>query len=328
MSQQNDNRTTMRQTSTLTVEYAAELAAAIRAGVLPTPGVAATSVAKQLETHADSLLKELAAPAQPLETAGSQGVRLPGTVRGLLQVAAAGGRTGDLTMAIGRAFQIQNSQRRSQLIAVGSSFSICSLAAIGTLAVMLSNGPLIESQYQLQTGKPSQPSFSLATAFGPTPVTVGLFLLAALGFLILTILIVRSRRGLNRSLSRWITSEAHVAMTATDLPALDRQDIIRALLAGWCRTVPGDASTDGGLLEHALIASPPHQAVAIERAAGFHRRVVTQRESQPSTLIPVTGSLVAGVAVLLYGIALMRPLAQLFETLASAPAVTLWEAVR
>ena len=318
----------MQQASTLTGEYAAELAAAIRAGVLPTPGMAAASVATQLESHADSLLGELAAPAESLKTAAAQGVRLPETVRGLLQVAAAGGQTGDLTMAIGRAFQIQNSQRRSQFIAVGSSFLICSLAAIGTLAVMLSTGPLLESQYQLQTGKPSQPSFSLATAFGPPPVTVGLFMLAAVGFLMLTILIVGSRRRLNRSLARWMTSEAHVAMASADLPASERQAIIRALLAGWCPTVPTGFATEGGLLEHALKAPSPEQAVAIERTASFHRRVVTQLESQPSPLIPVAGSLVAGIAVLLYGIALMRPLAQLFETLASAPAVTLWEAVR
>ena len=316
MSQQNDNRATMRQASTPTAEYAAELAAAIRAGILPTPGVAATSVAKQLDTYADSLRGEIAPP------------EMPGTVRGLLHVAAAGGPTGDLTVALGRAFQVQNCQRRSQLIAVGSSFFICILAVIGTLAVMLSNGPLLESQYQLQTGKPSQPSLQLATAFGPTPVTVGLFMLAALGLLILATLIVGSRRRLNRSLARWMTSEAHVAMASTDLPASERQAIIRALLAGWCPTVPTGSATDGGLLEHALKASPPEQAEAIERTASFHRRVVTQLESQPSPLIPVTGSLVAGIAVLLYGIALMRPLAQLFETLASAPAVTLWEAVR
>lgn len=323
------------------------LAAAVRAGLLPTPGAAPVPLADSLEADQAELSAALADHPVCGGTAGGPLERLPGTVRGPLQIAAAAGPTADLVHALGRAFGIQRSDRADRRVVLGSTMVVCGLAAVGTLVLTFWNAPLLERQMQFQAADANLRRAFLADAFGPWPVAVSLVGLVLLCVASWAAIVVSGHRRLNRSLARWVASEAHAAMSSTGLSADNRAAIIRHLLAGWCPTAESEGlagweqcpATDGGttrppqgeacgLLGMALATPPPRQAAALARAVLFHRRHVEQLGLLRPRLPRVFGSLAAGLAVLLYGIALMRPLAGLFEALSTTPAATLWEAAR
>ena len=317
----------MSQVSPSLWNTARDLDAAIRAGLLPLPGTAKEPLLKRL-ADADDLPAWVEANRTTSTSLFGRLKPIPGTVRGPLQIAAAGGGSNDLLAALGRGFGIQQSHRRSRAIVLVSTSSICILAAIGVLALATFNAPLIEQQQLLQTGDNQPPLSFLRAAFGPLPMLVSLtafVLLAAIG---LTATMIASHRRIDWSLSRWIASEAHNAMEQTLLTVTERRAIVHELLVDWCWLPSESALACAGLLGVALADESPQKAASLARAVRFHRRQGDLLEAEQSRLIPTLGSLTAGLAVLLYGIALMRPLAALFETLATTPVVTLWEATR
>jgi len=317
----------MSQVSPSLWNTARDLDVAIRAGLLPLPGTAKEPLLKRL-ADADDLPAWVEANRTTSTSFFGRPKSIPGTVRGPLQIAAAGGGSNDLLAALGRGFGIQQSHRRSRTIVLVSTLSICILAAIGVLALAAFNAPLIEQQQLLQTGENQPPLSFLKSAFGPVPMMVffaASVLLAAIG---LTATMIASSRRIDWSLSRWIASEAHTAMEQTPLTVSERRAIVHELLVDWCRLPSESALTTTGLLGAALADESPLKATSLTRAVRFHRRQGDLLETEQSRLIPTLGSLTAGLAVLLYGIALMRPLAALFETLATTPVVTLWEATR
>lgn len=304
-----------------------ELAAMIRAGFLPIPGTAAEPLLEQLEADAGLTTRH---EADETASAGLSGrLRpIPGTVLGPLRIAAAGGAPTQLLTALGRAFGIQRSHRSSLRLVLTSTVAISSLAVIGTLFLTAFNRPLIDQQQLLHTGRSQPPAPFLTAAFGGVPVVAGLAVVLLLAGFCLVAAIIGARRQLDWSLARWLASEAHEALRPTDLPDNDRRAIVRELLAGWCQMPPGSALDTTGLLGMALATQRPQQASALTRAVCFHRRQGDRLETDQNRLLPMLGSLVTGLAVLLYGIALMQPLAGLFETLATVPVVTFWEATR
>jgi hypothetical protein len=68
----------------------------------------------------------------------------------------------------------------------------------------------------------------------------------------------------------------------------------------------------------------PGRGAALASVAGFYRDTSDALLERRIKMLPVVGSIVAGVAVLLYGIALFTPLARLFDTIASMPVAPPW----
>lgn len=201
--------------------------------------------------------------------------------------------------------------------ALGYPLLVCGLAVAGTLWVSLDTDPLIRD-VEDSFREPPAPAFRPAwSGLGPLEATVlAGGALAAIG---LTAWILRLRRGSAGLLTSAARCDVLADLVGSACPADERGRLAGEIVAA---VAPTTAATPPLV---AFAESQPDvdaRAELLRATAAFYRGLDVRRRRRLGRIVPVVGSLVAGIAVLAYGLALFRPLAGLLESLA-APRDTL-----
>ena len=104
-------------------------------------------------------------------------------------------------------------------------------------------------------------------------------------------------------------------LAGCDCPPAARGRIADEILAGLDDAAP---STPPLVFLAESQADIDQRAALLRTTASFYRSLAERRRRRMQRLVPIVGSLFAGIAVLGYGLALFRPMARLLDTLAVA----------
>jgi hypothetical protein len=188
-------------------------------------------------------------------------------------------------------------------------------------------GPLLSRQLVFQTDRDPVPDPSIVLAFGPHPLSV---LLLVGGTTLAGWWWVSSRqtRRMEDAIGRWISSELRSILANRPSAAARQAEIAAELI---CLSSPHRGRRPPvitGLVASIQQIETLPQPESLRSVAGFHRRQMESLDRGQWDTAAITGSLVAGVAVLLYGIMLVQPVTRLLTSLATAPVVPPWEVLR
>ncbi len=280
---------------------AEEMAAVVEAGLPLVPGLAPAGPRALAAVAAD--LRRQGGPALVATAAA----RLPGPVQGVLTAVAAGADGPRLLAALQQAAAAAQESRRRMLRAIVYPLFVGMLAVLGIGWLARRTPPLEEdtlvSRGPVVTAVPDAMPVLLAIA-RPAVVGVPLALAAtvAWGF----------ARGRRRSAGHAdaLVCEARAAVAEANGSA-DLAERVAADIGG---AATGQRAIDRPLAAYAAARSDPLERVeSLRAAAGFYRLLDERRTSRRGRLLPVIGVLAAGFLVLLYGLALFGPLAEMLE---------------
>ena len=186
------------------------------------------------------------------------------------------------------------------------------LAILGTLWTTSTNVWLIRNL----EGSFQEPPITAAAGEWPR-ITPGQGMLMAGGIAIAVALaawIARVGRSLGSHVGQAARCDVLAQLAGSDLVPADRDRMASELMQG----IDPPLHTNGGPLV-ALVESEPdidRRAATLRATAAFYRGLDDRQRRRARRLVPIVGCLIAGLAVLLYGVALFRPMTRLFESLA------------
>jgi len=188
---------------------------------------------------------------------------------------------------------------------------IVMLALSGLIWVTLTDGRLIRELEATFHDPPRAAPVSPWPTMGPVEMTI-----AVTGTLTIAALAAWLARLARRDPDHFaaaVRCDLLAELTSCDCPATVRHRLANDLLAGVGLASPSTARPLGALVERE--ADVDARASHLWAVAMFERGLDDRRRRWVRRLAPVLGCLIAGVAVLLYGVALFRPMARLFETI-------------
>jgi hypothetical protein len=186
------------------------------------------------------------------------------------------------------------------------------LAILGTLWTTTTNDWLIRNL----AGSFHEPPITAAAGEWPR-ITPGQGMLMAGGIAVAVALaawIARLGRLVGCHAGQAARCDLLAELAGSDLVPADRDRLASELMQG----IEPPLHTAGGPLI-ALVESEPdidRRAATLRATAAFYRGLDDRRRRRARRLVPIVGCLIAGLAVLLYGVALFRPMTRLFESLA------------
>ena len=185
------------------------------------------------------------------------------------------------------------------------------LALSGLIWITLTDGRLIRELEATFHDPPTTAPVSLWPTMGPVEVTMAIA--GALAIVTLVAWLARLARRDPDHFAAAVRCDLLAELTSCDCPAAVRHRLANDLLAGIGLASPSAARPLGALVERE--ADVDARASHLWAVAMFERGLDERRRRRVRRLAPVLGCLVAGVAVLLYGVALFRPMARLFDTI-------------
>lgn len=186
------------------------------------------------------------------------------------------------------------------------------LAILGTLWTTTTNDWLIRNL----AGSFHEPPITAAAGEWPR-ITPGQGMLMAGGIAVAVALaawIARLGRLVGCHAGQAARCDLLAELAGSDLVPADRDRLASELMQG----IEPPLHPAGGPLI-ALVESEPdidRRAATLRATAAFYRGLDDRRRRRARRLVPIVGCLIAGLAVLLYGVALFRPMTRLFESLA------------
>lgn len=246
---------------------------------------------------------------------------VPAPARGVMRLAAAGGDVRTLLTFLERVVAVDRRRRWDVRVALSYPTAVIVCAVVGIVLLIIIQDPLI-SQFsepiQMAMPAPEVPLTPVQDA-----VTVPAGGVAAVVAAIAVIWFSRGQRQAQAS-RRWaaVACELEAICDEVGVAADRRESILEDL-----RPVAAPSRS--------VVAFPPlarflHTQAAAARPGGFAALADFYRESSDAVserrarFVPVIGAIVAGMAVLLYGVALFVPLTRLFEMIASMPVAPPW----
>lgn len=304
---------------------ARQIAAATRAGVAVLPGMAAESdgLAADLDAVADAIERRCAA-GEPAEAVVAQEARrLPPACGAVLATEASGGDGHAALVALQDAAECRAASAWRWWLDVAYPLVVCALAMAGLVSLTRWYGPLIASVDDTMSGPRA------GAIFDSRPVVEAVRLPAlavAAGIAALTLgwMLVRGRRAVVDPAPRARFGRAAAAVLAAEDAGAGQGlgDAIVTAISG--QPLPAGVAA-GALVAHAAaIGDPALRRAALATVARHERMVAVARGQTQGRLPAVIGSVVAGLAVLLYGVALFKPLVTLMQRVAEQPAVEQW----
>lgn len=194
---------------------------------------------------------------------------------------------------------------------------VAALALFGLAWITRTDGRLIRTIEATFHDPPSAAPVSPWPTFGPVDMAI-----AVAGMLAITALVAWLARLCRRDpdhAAAAVRCDLLAELTSCDCPGAERHRLADELLAGVGLTGPSAARPLAALAEGE--ADVDARASHLRAVAMFERGLDHRRRRRVRRLVPVIGCLVAGVAVLLYGVALFRPMARLFDTIARPQAM-------
>ena len=186
------------------------------------------------------------------------------------------------------------------------------LASGGTLWTTATNDWLIRNL----EGSFHEPPITAAAGEWPR-ITLGQGMLIAGGIAVAAALaawIVGLGRSVGCHAGQAARCDVLAELAGSDVVQADRDRLASELMQG----IDPPRHTAGGPLI-ALVESEPdidRRAATLRATAAFYRGLDDRQRRRARRLVPIIGCLIAGLAVLLYGVALFRPMTRLFESLA------------
>ena len=237
------------------------------------------------------------------------------TGSGALEDAAACGADGEVLQGvIAEARATARDDRAHFRMALLYPAFVCGLALLGILWTTLTNDRLMQGVEDSFLEPPIPTSQTLPFGLGPLDVALATAALLAAGGLALWI--VRLGRQSGRNAAAAAQCDVAAELTTCDCTPAASDRLSRGIVADINPTL---ASSTPALVSVAQSPGDIDERAALLRAtAGFYRSLDDRHRRSVRRLVPVVGSLIAGIAVLCYGLALFRPLTSLFESLAAA----------
>lgn len=186
------------------------------------------------------------------------------------------------------------------------------LALLGTLWSTAANDRLIRDLETSFREPPIPGSDRSWPGLGPVEGAV-----LAAGFavaLVLATWIMRRGRALGRHAGQAARCYILAVLAGGDASPAERDRIASDLVVGI-----GSARRAGDSPLIAMVDREPDidsRAATLRAAAGFFQGLDARQRRRARLLVPIVGCLIAGLAVLMYGVALFRPMTSLFESLA------------
>ena len=234
--------------------------------------------------------------------------------RGLAEATACGADGEVLQGVIEEARAASRDDRAHFRLALLYPASVCGLALLGILWTTLVNDRLMQGVEDSFLAPPIPAPHLLPFGLGPLDVAFAVAALLAAAALTLWILRLGRQSGRNAAAAAQCDVLAELTSCACPLATSDR--LSRGIVADLDPTL---ASATPPLVSFAQSPADIDERAALLRAtAGFYRSLDDRHRRSVRRLVPIVGSLIAGIAVLCYGLALFRPLTSLFESLAFA----------
>ena len=245
---------------------------------------------------------------------------VPAPARGVMRLAAAGGDARELLGFLERMVSLDRRQRWDGVLAACYPIGVSCCAVVGIAVLAVVQDPLINS-----LAEPIQVAVPAAEP-APTPVWDAVVLPAGIAVASLAAIVVIwatqwQRRAEASRRRAAVACELASICEGIGLEGSRRDEILDDL-----KGVTGDLLAPAFPPLAAVVDKQPTpgRGAALASVAGFYRDTSDALLERRIKMLPVVGSMVAGVAVLLYGIALFTPLARLFDTIASMPVAPPW----
>lgn len=245
---------------------------------------------------------------------------VPPPARGIMRLAAAGADARSLLGFLERIVAADRRRRWDSLVAVSYPVGVSVCAAVGIVLMAIVQDPQINrlaEPIQVALPQPEVPATPVYDAVA-WPAGVAAVVVAAV------IAIWRATGQRKREMSRrWAAVACELdSIAASCSLSRERRDEILADL----QPVTGLATSRPlpPLAHYLRGRKGASQAVGMGAVAAFYRETTEAVAERRTRLLPVMAAMIAGVMVLLYGIALFVPLTRLFETMASMPVAPPW----
>lgn len=245
---------------------------------------------------------------------------IPIPFRGILRLTLAGGDAHRLTEMV--RFIVVEEQRAAwdKLVSLMYPLFICVATCFGILFFVLFNTPLLvalEAPFELSKAViPNTSNPIIESVLMPGVVVVCILLLTVGVFLA-----VNRRCEIVRDRDLMFVCQCRAVLDTLDLTDSEQADM-------WTELVPPEKSKcdeSSSLLVQQVLKMPRvSRSSCMPYMVGWYRQRLLSGLARHKASIPVVGSVVAGGAVLLYGVALMQPLVDLFTSIAQLPVVPIW----
>jgi len=246
---------------------------------------------------------------------------VPAPARGIMQLAAAGGDVRTLLGFLERMVALDRRRRWDGVLAVIYPAGVALCAVLGIVVLAIVQDPLLTTLAEpIQVAVPQELSSAATPVWDAVagPAGVAAAIVAALAVVWAAGLKRRSEASRRRAA---VACELQGISDEIRLSAEQRDEILDDL-----RSITPASSAAPAFPPLAAYVSK--QLSAGQRAfsplAAFYRETSDAVAERRVQLLPVVGAMVAGLAVLVYGIALFVPLTRLFTTLASMPVAPPW----
>ena len=191
---------------------------------------------------------------------------------------------------------------------------VIGLALLGTAWTMVTQQQLItslENEFQ----SPPVPAEASWPRVGLADLTLGLTGVVIAVALAAWIVRVSGLVGRHAGRAARCDVMAEITSAANETPPAQREQLATAVVQAINLPTPGTTSP---LVSYAEAQSDIDSRAATLRAtAAFYRSLDERQRQKARRLLPLAGSLIAGMAVLCYGVALFRPMAGLLVSLAA-----------
>jgi hypothetical protein len=255
--------------------------------------------------------QDMVAMLEAMRRAGlAPGMGAGGSTRAILLAEQACGAGLGVARVLVEAVRDRAADDRSWRMAVAYPAVVCVGAATGAVALAAAIGPRIEA-VALGPGAPGG-HFGAAGTDEPGRILLAAGAVALTAATVMALALWSARRawGTRRRRLRERTRACGLVevLDSAGCPERERSEILSAAAAA----LPGAATFVG----------------EAGRLGAFSRRLADAGRRRDRRVVPVIGSLVAGLAVLAYGFTLVRPVARLLERVASVPPADQWRPPR
>ena len=245
---------------------------------------------------------------------------VPAPARGIMRLAAAGGDVRTLLGFLERMVALDRKRRWEGVLAVVYPAGVVLCAVVGIVVLAIVQDPLLTTLAEpIQVAVPQQVQAA-------TPVWDAVAGPAGFAAAIVAGLAVVWAAGFQRRLAasrRWAAVACELQGICDEIGLAAKQS--EAILDDLRSITPASSRASAFPPLAAYVRKQPWAGQrAFAPLAAFYRETSDAVAERRVQLLPVVGAMVAGLAVLVYGIALFVPLTRLFTTLASMPVAPPW----
>ena len=245
---------------------------------------------------------------------------IPIPFRGILRLTLAGGDAQGLLKIIQLIFVEEQRAKWDKFVSLAYPLFICVAACVGIFFVAMFNTPLLialETPFELSTVVITNTSNPvLRSMLMPAAVVACILLLTGAVFFA-----VNQKSRIVRNRDSMFLCQCRAVIDTLDLTEVEQADIWTDLVSQ--KKSESDESSSP-LVQQVLKMPRLSRSSCMTYIVGWYRQRFLSSLARRKNSIPIVGAVVAGGVVLLYGVALMQPLVELFTSIADLPVVPIW----